>query len=234
MVDTTNYYDNLKHYIPGASTAITKIVLGYPIDTLKVRHQLNLKSTLNPHHYYKGCSIPLVSSIVKRSLQLTLYESFKDTSTYYAGGMSGLVTSIVMNPFTIVKVNLQSNKYKTIRDVLSNYKQIQKGFYINIIRDTLFSTYYLGTYGYLRNKLPDTPLYHSLSGMVAGSTQWLFLIPFDYIRTNIQCNVNHVTLLKTVSKSPLVLWKGTQYMILKSLPVNLVTMVIYEYLKKNL
>ena len=58
-----------------------------------------------------------------------------------------------MNPFNIIKVNLQSNKYNNILHVLSNYRTIQKGFYINIVRDTLFSAYYLGTYGYLKKKL---------------------------------------------------------------------------------
>jgi hypothetical protein len=63
-----------------------------------------------------------------------------------------------------------------------------------------------------------------------GVTCCVLIVIFD----GVLLNVKHVTLLKTVSKSPLVLWKGTQYMILKSLPVNLVTKVIYEYLKKNL
>ena len=228
-----NYYDNIKIFLPGASTGITKILIGYPFETIKVRKQLNIPLTHNVLNYYKGCSIPLVSSVIKRSIQLNIYESFKKDSTYFAGGISGLISSIIMNPFNIIKVNIQSNKYNKIRDILYNYRKIQKGFYINIIRDTLFSTYYLGTYGYLKNNLPDKPIYYSVSSMIAGSSVWVFLIPFDYIRTNIQTNISHRTLFNNSIKNPKILWNGTSYMMIKSLPINLINMVIYEYLKKN-
>lgn len=228
------YYDSIKHFIPGTSTAITKIVIGYPFETLKVRQQLEIKNKNKNilFKYYKGCSLPLVTSIIKRSIQLNIYESLKHNSTYTAGAISGITASIIMNPFNIIKVNLQSNKYNNILHVLSNYRTIQKGFYINIVRDTLFSAYYLGTYGYLKKNLPDTSFYYSCSSIVAGSTIWLFLMPFDYIRNNIQTNVSHKTLIRGVTKEPTKLWYGTKYMIIKSIPVNLVNMVIYEYLKE--
>jgi hypothetical protein len=229
-----DYYNTIKIFLPGASTGLTKILIGYPFETIKVKKQLNNSLKLNGSYkgLYRGCSIPLVSAVTKRSIQLNIYESLKCDSTYFAGGISGLITSIIMNPFNIIKVNIQSNKYNKIRDVAYNYRNIQKGFYINIIRDSLFSAYYLGTYGYLNNNLPNKPIYHSFSSIISGSSVWLFLIPFDYIRTNIQSNIKHKTLFSNIAKNPKILWNGVSYMIIKSLPVNLINMVIYEYLKE--
>ena len=96
---------------------------------------------------------------------------------------------------------------------------------IDTLADSLLNTL-------LNNNLPNKPIYHSLSSIISGSSVWLFLIPFDYIRTNIQSNIKHKTLFSNIGKNPKILWNGVSYMMIKSLPVNLINMVIYEYLKE--
>lgn len=227
--------NNVNQIISGASSGFIKIMVGYPFETIKTRKQLNLNYNYNLKNLYRGCSIPLITSSLKRSIQLYNYEKYnsKNKNTYIAGAYGGIISSILLNPFNILKTNIQSNKYSTVYSQL-NFKILNKGYGISIVRDTLFSTYYLGTYGFLKKNLPDKPLYHSLCGVLSGTSVWLLFSPFDFVRTKIYNGNNYSQIIKYIIKNPLHMWNGCKPMIIKSIPLNLINMAIYEYLKKNL
>lgn len=224
-------------FLPGAIVGSLKILIGYPFETIKIRYQLKQPNNTIIHsnilHLYKGCAIPLVYSTFKRSTQLYIYEKYNDNNTYIAGAYGGIISSIISNPFNIIKTNIQSNKYDNIISQLK-FDIIKRGNIINICRDTIFSTYYLGTYGLLKKKLPDKYYYYSIAGIISGSTTWLLFSPLDYIRTNIYNGNDYKYIYNHIIKNPFMLWNGCSYMIIKSIPLNMINMVIYEYIKHNL
>ena len=92
-----------------------------------------------------------------------------------------------------VKINMQiykkkeySNTFNFIKTTLKN--QGVKGFYhgikIDCLKESTFGCLYLGTYGYLRQNLPQTPLFHFLSGGISSVITWSILFPIDSLRTN--------------------------------------------------
>ena len=223
----------LYDFIPGASIGITKTLIGYPFETLKNRTQLNKKENIYIKDLYKGCSIPLFTSILKRSIQLYVYEKNNNKNTYIAGAYGGIISSIITNPLNIIKTNIQTKNYNNIKEQL-NINILKRGNVINIFRDTLFTSYYLGTYGYSKKNLPNKSIYYSLSGIISGSTVWLLFCPFDYIRTIRYSGYNYKYIYTNIKQNPFIMWNGCKYMIFKSIPLNMINMVVYEYLKKNL
>lgn len=223
--------DYTKSFIPGFISGTIKILIGYPFETIKIRKQLNKDYSIkNMNNLYKGCSIPLLISSTKRGLQLSIYDNYKDENTFLAGALGGMISSLALNPINIIRTNLQSKKYNNIRSQL-NINTLYRGNIINIFRDTIFSTYYLGTYGYIKNKFPDKPQYHSLSGMISGSSLWILFSPIDYVRTLSYNGESYKNIYKHVLNNPKNMWKGCKPMIIKSIPLNLINMTIYEYLK---
>lgn len=223
--------DFIKYFIPGFISGSIKIIIGYPFETIKIRKQLNKDYSIkNINSLYKGCSIPLLISSTKRGIQLSIYDNYKDKNTYFAGAIGGIISSISLNPINIIRTNLQSQNYNNIRSQL-NINTLYRGNIANIVRDTIFSSYYLGTYGFLKNKFPDKPQYHSLSGMISGSSLWILFTPLDYIRTLSYNGESYINIYKYILNNPKNMWKGCKPMIIKSIPLNLINMTIYEYLK---
>ena len=241
---------HLYDFVPGAITSASKILIGYPFETLKTRVQVNKTTYIHELNYYKtrplklykGCMLPLVSSTFKRSLQLGIFEEINRTHNPLVGGVfSGAITAVVTNPITIVRNNVQGlHKYDStldcIREIYKNegIKAFNKGFTINIIRDTLFCGSFLGSYGYMRQSLPNEPIYHGLSGIGASFITWTTLIPFDTYRTLIQVGdkttreINH-----SIAQNPRMLWNGLPMMLLRSAPVNIIGMMLYEKLRNR-
>ena len=244
--------------IPGASMGIVKIIIGYPFDTIKTNVQTNTNisyykeiSTLvknrNIFSLYRGCFMPLNTAFVKRGLQLAIFEDLnKNYSSFYAGLCSGTITSIISNPMNIVKVKMQTNnkqKYKNtfdcIKQIYNNdgLKGFNKGFTINIVRDSLFSSFFLGSYGYFRSYLKnygyDNSISYSICGTISSITTWSILIPFDTVRTVIQTSEknNKIEKLTELKKKPLLLWRGLTPMLIRAIPINIFNMVLYENIK---
>ena len=241
----------VRNFLSGGSTAIPKIIIGYPFETLKTRVQINdtnfrtelLKFRNNPLNIYKGSGLFLISSFLKRSIQFTVFEEINiHSNSFVAGICGGVVSSALTNPVNIIKTNLQGksemkNTVECIKILYSKsgFNSFNKGYKINIIRDTLFSGCFLGTYGYFRNVFPKEPKFYALSGILASTTTWSILIPFDTYRTLLQINSN-----KTISEinnkiieNPIKLWKGFNIMLFRSIPINIFNMILYEFLRNR-
>ena len=164
---------------------------------------------------------------------LPLFASSSQGKSWLPASLHSPSTSIISNPLNIIRINLQSNRYVNIKQQLK-LNILTKGNKINIVRDISFSTYYLGMYGNLKKQLPDKPFYHSLSSIFSGTTVWILFMPFDTIRTHIYNNKSQQYLFHYFKNNPTFLWKGSCIMIIKAFPVNLINMMLYEYLRKSI
>ena len=232
-------------FISGATLGFTKIMIGYPFDTVKSRMQVNKnlnyvelmyngnKSILN---LYKGFELPLIANSLKRGTQYYTFEQMNSltSSTYLSGFIAGGVSSVITNPVNVIKNKIQTGEgtgnssFSLLKTVISEGK-LFKGLSQSILRDSLFSGVYLGVYGYFRERFPKTPYYYSISGLIAGISSWVVLMPFDTYRTMVQAE--KMDNLRAVRKNPLILWRGLSVMLIRRGPINMINMVIYEYIK---
>ena len=88
---------------------------------------------------------------------------------------------------------------------------------------------YLGVYGQCREYFPKNSYYYSISGFIAGSSTWVVMMPFDSYRTIVQSE--KIENLNKVRINPLILWRGLSVMLMRSGPINMINMVLYEYIK---
>ena len=241
--------------IPGASTAAGKILIGYPFDTIKTKVQTNFDTNYTKEFkniirhdgffsLYRGFVMPLSMTMIKRGFQLAIFENLnKNHSSLFAGTFAGLLSSIISNPINTVKISMQStNKsyYKNTADCMYKiYKKeglsgFGKGFKINIIRDSLFSGLYLGTYGFLRDVFPKNSYYYSIAGILSSVVTWSILIPFDTYRSILQSPYNNNNLLSKIKHSPLLLWRGLVPMLIRTIPVTSVNMIVYEKVRTSI
>ena len=231
-------------FISGATLGFTKIIIGYPFDTVKSRMQVNtnLKFTeliyngnKSVFNLYRGFELPLVANSLKRGTQYGVFEKFNyvTNSTYLSGFLAGGFSSIITNPVNVIKNKIQtgegkSSSFKLLGNIINKGK-LFKGLSQSILRDSLFSGMYLGVYGQCREYFPKNSYYYSISGFIAGSSTWVVMMPFDTYRTMIQAE--KMENLKVVRKNPLVLWRGLSVMLMRSGPINMINMVLYEYIK---
>lgn len=61
-----------------------------------------------------------------------------------------------------------------------------KGFGVTLLRDVPGSMIYFGVYEIINRRFDSNPYTTLFAGGFAGASNWLFMIPIDAIKTNIQ------------------------------------------------
>jgi len=239
----------------GSAAAVTSVLLGYPFDTIKTRLQTGLLestyrgliTTVQNDGFkvlYKGVLAPLIILAVKRGYQYSAFETInsKTSNPWISGAIAGGSGTIISCPMQILKTNMQSGKFVNIQICLKyvhrtyGWKGFYRGFIPNLTKDILFATMYLGTYDTLRNKFPNNPTGHFLSGGIASALTWSILFPFDTFKINSQYTNSNMQILKERihTQGYRTLWKGLAPALLRIFPVSACSMVVYEYTKKLL
>lgn len=125
------------------------------------------------------------------------------------GALTGLCTSVVMNPFEVVKTRLQvsaSAHPPGLFAALSNVTRLEgvsglfRGLAALWARDIPFNAFFFGTYETLttlmlardgltrRDELPSHKV--CLAGGAAGVVGWTCVLPFDTVKTRLQASVS--------------------------------------------
>lgn len=138
----------------GSISGVTCVVVGHPLDTIKVRIQTNAKGPLF-RHLFRGILPPLIAVtpswvgvFVAYGAALKLVGSNDMGSVALAGGLSGLAYSVVMCPFELVKVNAQKFQISTgdaLRQLWSTSRGVTgmyRGFQSCVCRDVAQSAVY--------------------------------------------------------------------------------------------
>jgi len=147
----------------------------------------------------------------------------------------------------VVKINLQNTDKRLIGGVVDLLRILTKahgwqglylGLRINLAKDVIFGSMYLGSYGECRKRLPDTPVGHFLSGGLASLVLWTPLYPLDLIKTQIQ-SMKHLTvadaLRHTIKERGVPgLWRGIGMIYLRVFPTSACSMLAYEGARKML
>ena len=113
--------DPLWHSVAmGTFSGVTCVVVGHPLDTIKVRLQTSARGPMF-RGLFRGIIPPLLAVtpswmgvFLAYGAALKVVGSNDLSSVALAGGISGLAYSVVMCPFELVKVNAQKSHISTL------------------------------------------------------------------------------------------------------------------------
>ena len=206
----------------GGVVGSLQVLGGHPLDTMKTYLQTdnfkNLK--FKPSTLYRGVKYPLISNTVINSSIFGINEFvYRETNNYWTSGfISGSITSIIINPVELYKVRGQLG--------ISGNINLTKGLYPTIMRESLATSIYFGTYFNLVDMYG--PL---ISGGCAGLFSWTFTYPIDVIKSRIQSN--HCENIQDSIKQGN-LWKGYSFCAIRAIFANSISFYAYNYLKNQI
>ena len=146
-----------------------------------------------------------------------LYE--KTGNHFVSGYMTGIIGSIVLNPFEVRKVNEQS--------VSNNNNKLgyMTGLKYTMLREGFANGIYFTVYNYCRDKGINS----FLSGGMAGLNSWFWTYPFDTIRVRYQLNFHKKhTLIDLIKMGNL--YKGIGIVLVRAFIVNGCGFMMYDFL----
>ncbi|XP_013192314.1 mitochondrial 2-oxodicarboxylate carrier [Amyelois transitella] len=256
---------------------------------LQVQTTVSTKSTLDPHYYtgvidclkkmykhegvtsfYKGILPPILAETPKRAVKFLTFEQYKKFFMFgsshptpitfsLAGLGAGITEAILVNPFEVVKVTLQSDKSlkselpstwsvtrKIVRENGLGSRGLNKGLTATIARNGVFNMVYFGFYHSVKGIVPESkdPLLEFgrkvLIGFTSGVLGSVINIPFDVAKSRIQGPQPVLGVVKyksTIGAISLVykeegyraLYKGLLPKVLRLGPGGAIMLVVYDY-----
>ena len=103
------------------------------------------------------------------------------------------MTTVVGCPMHVIKSQMQNSKKSTHKNILHCIKYIQqnegklgffRGFKVNLLKDVIFGSTYLGTYGTLQSNLPKSHYSNFLAGGLSSIVTWSLFFPLDTLRNS--------------------------------------------------
>lgn len=250
--------------LPGMAHAGSMVAIGYPFDTVKTRLQLRMHSTLRGCcwdmitkegglAFYRGAAMPLFTLAAKRPAEFAVFEWFnaqvKDSrwAPVLGGALAGVVSAVLGCPFSVIKIQMQSTGKDVHASMLQATRAVwqsaglrgfTQGISASVYKEIPFATVYLGTYGNLRESLPQSEWKPALAGGAASLATWSLLQPLDTLKTVIQASVLNSderstswlqrvqSIIKT--RGMLGLWAGWSAVATRAIPTSAVAMLAYE------
>ncbi|XP_043603513.1 mitochondrial 2-oxodicarboxylate carrier-like isoform X1 [Bombus pyrosoma] len=268
----------------GGSAGFVEACIMHPMDLIKTRFQLQVRMGTQDALYYtgirdcmnkmynnegvaafwKGILPPIIMETPKRAVKFFSFEQYKkffnnhtsqSTAFFCAGFLTGVTEAILVNPFEVVKVQMQSNR-KHINDSPSTiavtrhilYNQgfglngLNKGLSATIMRNAVFNAFYFGIYRSIIPRLnkqkeyvPELFLKFAI-GFISGTVASCMNIPFDVAKSRIQGPQGTIQYKGTLQTIYLVyqnegfraLYKGLLPKILRLGPGGAIMLIVYD------
>lgn len=220
--------------------------------------------------FWKGVVPPILVETPKRAVKFFTFEQYKRFFLFgapsptpitfsLAGLCAGITEAILVNPFEVVKVTLQSNRahLKETPSTWSVTKEIvrkqglglhglNKGVTATIARNGVFNMVYFGFYHSVKGILPEfqdsaQEFFRKVGiGFVSGTLASCVNIPFDVAKSRIQGPQPEPGVIKyrsTLSSMAIVyreegwraLYKGLLPKVLRLGPGGAIMLVVYDY-----
>jgi solute carrier family 25 carnitine/acylcarnitine transporter 20/29 len=239
----------MNEFLYGTIGGMTGILLSHPIDTIKTRLQSKQASTVKDallqKKLYAGLVPPLIGVMLEKSIVFGCYDmaNKKGYHPMISGIFGGAMSTIIVTPVDHIKIALQ-NKTSTISPI--SWRNVIKGFFPTLCRETPGFGIYFSTYSYLSRFNPEQKSYkHFLFGCASGGAAWLFIYPSDFVKTRIQSNSTGSTVSSIVKE----IWntnnpsncflngirnmyRGWSYAMMRALPLHGGVFLGYEYSKR--
>ena len=248
---------NWYSFIPGYFQGLTKVFTTYPFDVIKIKMQTNtynhpitcFKDLIknDPKIFLRGIKLPLLVFPIDRAISYKIYEDCNNhnINPYYSafiGGITSSVISVPMQYFTTNAIHMNKDNYKGIFNLITNNiknnNNFFKGYYIDTTRAILGSTIFLGTYGNIRQQLPNEEIYTIISSISSITVTWSITFPLDTIRVDKQITQNTSIkdlIIKRYNKFGIInFYNGLSPILIRSIPSTILGMLVYENIKKKI
>ena len=233
---------DLSPWSSGALVGLVQAVVGFPLDTYKVRAQV---ASTAKGGWLCGVCFPMAAAVVEMSVVFGISEKvhshFKDYNIHdalkwsLAGGLSGLGSVIPNHFFDTFKIRSQLGEPCLSTPISPLWSGIfadhthprvywYRGLQWTVYREVPAFSVYFGTYHWLRDCKEIHPF---MAGGMAGWTSWLFTYPMDVVKTRVQAGF-------TYEKGWLVdpnIWRGFGIASARALLVNGVGFWTYDFLR---
>lgn len=272
----------------GGSAGFIEVCIMQPMDLVKTRFQLQVKTTKTDPLYYtgirdcmtkmykteglpafwKGILPPILVETPKRAVKFFTFEQYKQFFLFgasaptpltfsCAGFFAGVTEAILVNPFEMVKVKLQSDRkhvkespstFAVTKEIVSKYgfglNGLNKGLSATIMRNAVFNSFYFGFYHSVKGYIParKEPWLEFLTkvaiGFVSGTVASCLNIPFDVAKSRIQGSQDGTQYKGTLNTMHIVykregfraLYKGLVPKVLRLGPGGAIMLVVYDYM----
>lgn len=272
----------------GGSAGFIEVCIMHPMDLIKTRFQLQVKSQRADGVYYngikdcmrkmykseglpafwKGILPPIIVETPKRAVKFFTFEQYKRFFLFgspvptpltfsCAGFFAGVTEAILVNPFEVVKVQLQSNRkhisqspstFQVTKQIIAErgigLNGLNKGLSATVMRNAVFNAFYFGIY---HSVLPWVKHQRSGSlefltkvfvGFMSGTIAACLNIPFDVAKSRIQGPQGETQYKGTWRTICLVykregfqaLYKGLLPKILRLGPGGAIMLVVYDHM----
>jgi solute carrier family 25 carnitine/acylcarnitine transporter 20/29 len=246
MTEKNNYINLL----PGFFQGITRVTISYPFDVIKINIQKQIYPSFfsalqhllitDPKRLYRGSAFSYVSVSIERSMQFYFLEKMNKNNNkpFLNGFILSLISSIYNVPVQFITTNIALNNINTIdyiKHTFSNKINVYKGGQLEILRNTMNSTIFMGTYYYLRNTFNDDVYLSPFYGAISGLSCWMVTLPLDTIRTDYQSSkLSIIELIKNrYNKGGIKLfYSGFTPILLRTIPSASAGMYVYENVRK--
>ncbi|KAL0266825.1 UNVERIFIED_CONTAM: hypothetical protein PYX00_009264 [Menopon gallinae] len=223
--------------------------------------------------FYKGILPPIMAETPKRAVKFFTFEQYKNffslgsttvTPFIYslAGAAAGVTEAIVINPFEVVKVSLQSDRnklnlspstYSVTRQIIKTgglgLNGLNKGLTATVFRNGVFNMIYFGFYHSVKDKIPKIHdatgefFKKLLIGFSAGTLASCMNIPFDVAKSRMQGPQPKIGEVKYKSLFPTMhtiykeegwraLYKGLLPKVMRLGPGGAVMLVVYDLMSE--
>ncbi|XP_003695777.1 mitochondrial 2-oxodicarboxylate carrier isoform X1 [Apis florea] len=271
----------------GGSAGFVEACIMHPMDLIKTRFQLQIKTGSQDVLYYtgirdcmkkmyrnegiaafwKGILPPIIMETPKRAVKFFSFEQYKKffnnhtskTMTFFcAGFLTGVTEAILINPFEVIKVQMQSNRkhisvspstIAVTRHILCKQgfglNGLNKGLSATIMRNAIFNSFYFGIYNSIipwlnkKNEYTSELFLKFTVGFISGTVASCMNIPFDVAKSRIQGPQEKIQYKGTLQTIYLVyhregfraLYKGLLPKILRLGPGGAIMLIVYEKMK---
>lgn len=213
-------------FISGCVGGAAGVLIGHPLDTVKVIMQTSSKQTTlrsvmrncSISSLYQGIKAPLSGLTAINAIVFGVHgsimrfcpeESQRQKLIWcgVAGSCAGLAQSFISSPIELVKTRAQLNAvpiWQLTKQVLKTeggLKGLYRGFWITVARDCpAFATYFL-SFEWLMGRLRNSDQRPSTADMLiaggsAGAISWLAIYPLDVVKSRIQADRSYTSALQ--------------------------------------
>lgn len=241
----------MNELIGGSVAGVSQIIIGYPLDTIKVNYIKNnntnimtcIKSIKGFKGYYRGVLSPSYGAVITNAQTFYFYGALLPYfGTIISGGITGALLSICETPTELIKCRMQVSNQgysKCIQNIYNSMgiKGFYHGFYLTIARNSIGVAGMFWGYETVKKILPQYQYLSSfLGGALGGLLCWVPIYPIDCLKTHVQTSLikdhNCRYFYKNIKFKHL--WKGFLPCIVRAIIVNPFIFLAYDICMCNL
>ena len=155
------YANKYKTHISGICTGVSQTILFNPVDRALYLHMINNTKFINKANWlspYQGMSNSIISRCISYGYYYTIIDTFNNYTDKYidnkttqhiaTGILTGMTTSVLINPMNAIKYHSWGNNTRKLTKTMVNmyknngFKSFTRGLASTIKRDCTFSTIY--------------------------------------------------------------------------------------------